>query len=284
MTSDVADATQLDGQATQAEPVTESSDLEEARALLGEETQDEPEQEPDALETEAEEEEEDAELTAVIEARSQRAAEEAAERVRSEERQRAEEERGREERVSAFQGIQRSFETRAPRIRAHLDAVAQGEAELNIDGILNEFNQHHAQAASVIAAQFWDVAETEAKDGLSEEGQKAIADARRTAKDFPSFQKAIREAQRKEATANLHPQSRLDEERALGSLAFKRRLEKLLKDDPTGDSVLSLLKGRTQPSRSRGGAAAASAPKSMTKEWAETAPIEELIRVRQQAG
>jgi len=55
-----------------------------------------------------------------------------------------------------FAGVRQDFQERAPRIRAHLLAVQEGRADLDVDGLLNEFNAHHQQAGMAVAAQFMD--------------------------------------------------------------------------------------------------------------------------------
>lgn len=247
--------TRTDVGATQAAPppasVTESNpdDLQEALALLeeidGKATQDatseagtestEAGTEPDELENDA------------VEAARQAAAETAARETEDRLRQEADAEKNYRESERQLEGIETAYRQRTQRLRGHLEAVARGEQDLNVEGIIAEFNQHHAQQSPVMGKAYWDAGTAFAKANLPEPAYQSLMDGitKGRVPDFPAFLGALKGEFDKQAVNGRFTEAQVKEKEALKALSIRRRFE-------TDEAFRNAWLSRVKPAESRG--------------------------------
>ncbi|MGD9827129.1 MAG: hypothetical protein AB7E70_20175 [Hyphomicrobiaceae bacterium] len=243
--SAVAETTQTNAAATQAQPVTESpvdDELTEGTALLEEiagkrETQDQARTEATGSGTEDEAQPD--EFESALEAARAAAAEEAAAKARDELTKEQEERNQREERRREVAGITQSFATRAQQLRAVLGEVLGGQdVSYDVNGqkitgadivnwALNQFESHHGQSSIVTHTRYREGLLAYAKEELGDEDFAEIAKGEQDGK-FPNYRalnKAVTDAIRGNAKKGLFTEAQVKDREARAALAVRRAFE-----------------------------------------------------------
>jgi len=220
VTTDVAEVTQATPVATQAESIQETApdaaELDEARAALGLATQGEPSTEAAATGTEL-----DADTQALLDANAARVREEASATARQEERRTLEEQQRLNQSRVQLDGIRRSFAQRAQAIRAF--AEEQGWNKDAVNRVVETFNSHHAQVATVRDADWWDHTFDYVDSKLGDAAKTIRADYEAgKIENFHTLLDRITEAREQQATTGRYTKAQLEEEKVKAFIAGKR--------------------------------------------------------------
>lgn len=273
MTTDIAEVTQASAPATQAEPVTESTpsadELTEARVALGVvETPNAPSTEATVAGTEPQV---DDDIKALLDAAKTSAAEDAAVKAREDARKEVENTRRAEEARRQIEGVDRSFKQRAQAIREF--GEQQGWDTAAVNRIVETFNAHHAQSATIAAKDYWDHTVDYAVARLDEASSRAIL-ADYNAQKFDNFHQLldrITEAKATSASAGRFTEAQVKERELLAYIKGKRAVE------GQASTRVGLPQSRATPSSS---SIAQDQRNLADPKWVAEAPLAEVTAAR----